>query len=305
MSGFVVMNCAVVRPYLQAFVDDELSPERCIEIEQHLAQCTECLAEVELTRSLCRATRASVAQCPMCPNVQARLAKCLQSETRGMSHSFDPPSWKVIAPLTAAAAVTLFLSGRGVQEQVPDVVKAARNVVSDGASYASSAGLESKGSASYSGERASQDVLEASTSQDSLMDFLIRHHAMRSEPEVVEPNSVNGLEPHLGFRVQPPDFGRYGARFEGAHLVPVNRTRAAVLHYNLGGKRVTLYMYNPEELPLRAQRALIPRVVGNRAVFVGNRRGYSIATCEREGVGYAVTTDLSGEESAELVAALQ
>jgi len=38
---------------------------------------------------------------------------------------------------------------------------------------------------------------------------------------------------------------------------------------------------------------------------VGNRRGYSIATCEREGVGYAVTTDLSGDESAELVAALQ
>jgi len=299
MSGFVVMNCAVVRPYLQAFVDDELSAERCIEIEQHLAQCTECLAEVELTRSVCRATRASVAQCPMCPSVQARLAKCLQSETRGMAHSFDPPSWKVIAPLTAAAAMTLFLSG-----QVPDAVKAARSAGMEGVNYGPSAGLESN-VASYNADRGKQDVMEAAAAQDSLMDFLIRHHATRSEPEVVEPGSVNNMEPHLGFRVQPPDFGRYGARFEGANLVPVNRTRAAVLHYNLGGKRVTLYVFNPEELPLRAQRALVPRVVGNRAVFVGNRRGYSIATCEREGVGYAVTTDLSGDESAELVAALQ
>jgi anti-sigma factor RsiW len=63
-------------------------------------------------------------------------------------------------------------------------------------------------------------------------------------------------------------------------------------------------MYNPEELPLRAQRALHPSVVGSQAVFVGNRRGYSIATCERKGVGYAFTGELSDEESAELVAAV-
>jgi anti-sigma factor RsiW len=303
MSCSVLLNCAAVRPYLQAFVDDELSPERCIEIEQHLAQCSECQAEVELTRSLCRATRASVVQCPMCPDVQARLAKCLQSETsRFGGHFFEPLSFKVIAPLSAAAALTLFLSARGgdigSDGWRPNVASAAVDGTRTESARGDTAGR--LGGQEIGG----QEMMEATAQDSSLMDFLIRHHASRFEPEVIEAGSVNHLEPHLGFRVQPPDFGRYGARFEGANLVPVNRTRAAVLHYNLGGKRVTLYVYNPEELPLRAQRALTPRVVGNRAVFVGHRRGYSIATCEREGVGYAVTTDLSGEESAELVAAL-
>ncbi len=300
------MSCCAVRPYLQAFVDDELSPERCIEIEQHLSECSECMAEVELTRSLCRATRTTVAQCPVCPDVHARLIQCLKEERmRNQGHSFDPLSWRVIAPLAAAAAMTLFLSAK-VPDALPDVVHAVTQAASQDASgYPGQTSTD--GSRVMSGQKemlsSTHEVVEAN-SQDGLMDFLIRHHAARFEPEVVEPALVNHLEPHLGFRVQPPDLRRYGARFEGANLVPVNRTRAAVLHYNLGGKRVTLYMYNPEELPLRAQRALTPRVVGNRAVFVGHRRGYSIATCESEGVGYAVTTDLSGEESAEIVAAL-
>ncbi len=301
------MNCCAVRPYLQAFVDDELSPERCIEIEQHLAECCECLAEVELTRSLRRATRVSVSDCPVCPDVHARLVKCLQNESVGRhhGHSFDPLSWRVIAPLAAAAAMTLFLSAR-VPGALPDVLQAASHAAADRAvSYSGHGVTDGARLASGQGDVLSttHEVIEAG-SQDGLMDFLIRHHASRFEPEVVEPSSFNHLEPRLGFRIRPPDLRRYGARFEGANLVPVNRTRAAVLHYNLGGKRVTLYMYNPDELPLRAQRALTPRVVGNRAVFVGHRRGYSIATCESEGVGYAVTTDLSGEESAELVAAL-
>lgn len=295
------MNCCAVRAYLQAFADNELSPERCIEIEQHLVQCSECLAEVDLTRSLCRATRTSIAQYSVCPDMHARLVKCLKEErSRHNSHSFDPLSWRVIAPLSAAAAMTLFLSAK-FPGAMPDVVTAVKQVASDQTSpMQRSASLDDN----EWGRNSSQEVMEASSQDSGLMDFLIRHHASRYEPDMVEPSSVNGLESHLGFRVQTPDLRRYGARFEGANMIPVNRSRAAVLHYNLGGKRVTLYMYNPDEISLRAQRALIPRVVGNRAVFVGHRRGYSIATCESEGVGYAVTADLSGEESAELVAAL-
>lgn len=293
------MNCCALRAYLQAFADNELSPERCIEIEQHLAQCSECLAEVELTRSLCRATRASVAQRAVCPEVHARLAKCLKEE-RLRQNSFDPLSWRVIAPLSAAAAMTLFLSAK-FPGAVPDVVTAVKQVASDRAgTKQSTASLDG----SELARNSSQEVMEASSQDSGLMDFLIRHHASRYESDMIEPASVKHLESHLGFRIQTPDLRRYGARFEGANMIPVNRSRAAVLHYNLGGKRVTLYMYNPEEISLRAQRALTPRVVGNRAVFVGHRRGYSIATCESEGVGYAVTADLSGEESAELVAAL-
>jgi len=44
--------------------------------------------------------------------------------------------------------------------------------------------------------------------------------------------------------------------------------------------------------------------VRNESVYVGNRRGVSIAATEHRGVGYAVATDLNDDESAELVAAV-
>jgi len=46
-------------------------------------------------------------------------------------------------------------------------------------------------------------------------------------------------------------------------------------------------------------------VVRNLPVYVGSRRGYSIAALEKRGVGYAVATDLDDRESAELVASIQ
>lgn len=262
------MSCAEIRPYLQAFVDEELSPERSIDVERHLGQCRECAAEVELTRSLCRATRTSVAGVAMCPEFQSRLCACLAEERRrqeGSSGSAPLSIW-VITPLAAAAALALFF---GVRE-------------TDHA----------------------DEIPVARASNDQLVDLLVDYHTNPAEPEAVDPSTVAHLEPELGFPVRAPDLGAFGARFEGANLIPFDQTRLARLRYSLGGRRVTLYMYDPEELPLRAQRALEPHVVGSRAVFVGSRRGYSIATCEKKGVGYAFTGELSDEESAELVAAV-
>ena len=144
----------------------------------------------------------------------------------------------------------------------------------------------------------------AKASNDHLVDLLVDHHTIPEEPDARDPSAVAHLEPELGFPVRAPDLNRFGARFEGAKLVPMDRSRVAKLQYNISGRRVTLYMYNPEEIPLRANRALHPSVVDNRPVFIGNRRGYSIATCEQKGIGYAVTGDLGDQESAELVAAV-
>jgi len=76
--------------------------------------------------------------------------------------------------------------------------------------------------------------------------------------------------------------------------------RAALFRYRLANRPVTVYVYDARRVPLRA--VLEPRVVHNQAVHVGERRGYSIAALERRGVGYAVATDMDGDESAEIVA---
>lgn len=282
------MNCCAARPFLQAFVDNELSPERAIEVEQHLLACGECSDEVALTRELARATRHSVGENTMCPQFRARLCRSMAQERRRQERdvALDPLSWKVIAPLAAAVAMAIFVS------------------------YGGSAYHRIKAASDSSQPTEAWDQLSTASSamgpQENLMDFLVRNHSKGLPPGVVGAEGVDFLEPELGFAVHTPDLGRYGAHFEGAHLIPVGqRSRAAVLRYTLGGRRVTLYMYNPEELSLiRQHRNLQPRVIGGRAVFVGTSRGYSIATCERHGVGYAVTAELSGDESAELVAAL-
>lgn len=260
------MSCTEIRHYLQAFADSELSPERSIDVECHLLHCGECAAEVELTRSLRRATRSSMTRVSMCPDFQARLSCVLSDERKRQEAPYNEPlPWRVIMPLAAAAAMALFF---GMSDRV---------VAAD---------------------------LAPASMQNNVVDFLVRSHASIQTPEMRERSAVSHLEPQLGFPVRAPNLERYGARFEGANLVPLARTRLAMLHYSLGGRRLTLYMYDPMKLPLRGQLALQPRAVRNQAVFVGSRSGYGIAACEQRGVGYAVMGDLTGDESAELVAAI-
>ena len=268
------MSCQDIRPYLEAFVDHELSPERTLDVELHVAACAACHAEVEMSRTLAVVTRSAVAEVPCCPNFRARLGRSLAEERRRQEGPAPIVNkalpWRTISPIAAAAAMALLF----------------------GATQRHDGGGKS-------------DPLIAST-ENQLMDVLLQHHSAPPEPSLTALDSVKGMEPRLGFPVHPPNLERYGARFVGANLVNVDRSRAASLHYNLtNGHRLTYYVYDPEKVPLRAAvRTLHPRVVQNQAVFVGHRRGYSIATCERHGVGYAVTTELGDTESAELVAAL-
>ena len=102
--------------------------------------------------------------------------------------------------------------------------------------------------------------------------------------------------------VKVPSLSQYGAEWEGGSVVSMAKQsrRAASLRYKLDGHRLTVYVYDASRFPLRA--TLEPRVVRNMPVYVGTRRGYSIAAAEKRGVGYAVATDLDDTESAEIVA---
>jgi len=71
----------------------------------------------------------------------------------------------------------------------------------------------------------------------------------------------------------------------------------------MGGRHVTLYVYNSTRVPIES-RLTARTVRNNEHVYVGSRRGVSIAAAEHRGVGYALASDFSDDESAELVAAV-
>ncbi len=280
------MNCRRVLPLLDAFADGELAPDQVLTVEQHVVDCQRCAEQIRLDHAMRTSTRRAVlADVEVSSAFKARIADALAAE-RAREQAPAPPqpmtplSWRSIAPLALAATVALyFAAGRSKSG----------DALNTGASASAHAGLTSSAGAVTAGV-------------EQLIDELVSHHVRAEKPSVTEPTLARRFEPEVGVPVRVPSL--YGAHWEGASVVPVRgarNQRAASLRYNLGGRRVTLYVYNSKRVPLRA--TLEPRVVYNTPVYVGSRRGYSIAAVERRGVGYAVATDLNEPESAELVVA--
>ena len=263
------MKCCEARAYLEAYADAELSTERCLDVEAHLSDCPCCQAELEMHHNVTCLVRSACKGDQPSASFEDRLQKCLREESSRQDRAALPLPWSTITPLAAAAAAAFWFSYSNHQPLA-------------------------RGS----------DLVSAVSSPDELVEALVLHHSAPKSPEFTDTAAVKQLEPELGLAIHAPNLDRYGAHFEGGGIFNVDSANAASLYYSVAGHRVTVYVYDPEALPLRMTRELHPRVVRDRAVFVGKRRGYSIAACERQGVGYAIAGDLSDDESAELVAAL-
>lgn len=268
-------------PLLEPFVDGELEPEKMLEVEQHIVECRLCAERIRLSHAVRVSTRRAVrAAAPVSAEFEARILAAFAAERerqRALEEERTPRhrmlSWRSVLPLAAAAAVTLVWAANANDAE--------RN----------------KAAKFRSAYQAKQPE-----SLERVIESLVDYHLETTAPEVTEPALLRQLEPEVGVPVRLPSLKNYGARWEGARIVPVNNLRAASLRYHLGGHRVTVYVYNSSRVPI--ETTLEQRVVRNEPVYVGTRRGLSIAAVQRRGVGYAITTDLNDRESAELVASL-
>jgi anti-sigma factor RsiW len=273
-------GCRRVAPQLEAFGDGELGADQVLEIEQHLLDCSACTERVRVNHALRVSMRRAVRSAtPVMPAFQERIQRALRAEAArerevdtaveqlGQHHSL---SWRTVVPVAAAAALTLV--------------------------WAASTGNSRSTAQRQSYTSASLD------NADQLLEELVDHHMSAQRPQVTEPALLSQLEPEVGVPLRVPSLKDYGARWEGGSVVPVSNQHAASLCYRVDGHRVTLYVYNSSRVPIEAK--LEPRVVRNEPVYVGSRRGVSIAATEHRGVGYAIATDLNDDESAELVASV-
>jgi anti-sigma factor RsiW len=273
-------SCRQIAPLLEAFGDEELAPEMFLEVEQHLVDCTTCTERVRLNQALHLSVRNAVRNsAPVMPAFEERIAAALRAEAaredavdgvveREAQHH-HMLSWRSVVPVAAAAAATLVWAASTSNQQA-----------------------QSRDKTPYT----------QAENADQLLEELVDHHMNASGPEVTKPELLSQLEPQVGVPLSLPSLRDYGARWEGGSVVPVSDQHAASLRYMVGGHRVTLYVYNSSRVPIETR--LKQRVVRNEDVYVGNRRGVSIAATEHRGVGYAIATDLNDDESAELVAAV-
>jgi hypothetical protein len=257
-----------------------------LEVQTHVESCEQCSSIVRLERSLRQSLRQVTYDDALVSDAfRARIQDALRKAERPVvaraprqrrtrtAHGMREVAMYWGGPLAFAAALLVWLGGQSSKHEVPPVAP-----------------------------QAAPQAVSASVSSDEILDRLLDYHSAPPVPEVTEPRLVPQLERDVGVRVRMPTL--MNAEWQGASVVPVMRgLRAATLRYKLPDEHsVTIYVYDAARVPLRA--ALKERMVRQQAVYVGHRRGYSIAALERRGLGYAVATDQDDPESVELVTSL-
>lgn len=104
----------------------------------------------------------------------------------------------------------------------------------------------------------------------------------------------------VDFPVHVPQFRMASAALRGGRLASIGDKQAAYLVYDVNGNKVSVFVFDPSELPVRAQRKA---TIGNRDVFFDEEHGYNVAMFQDCGVGYAIASDMDQEQMTKLVSA--
>jgi anti-sigma factor (TIGR02949 family) len=104
----------------------------------------------------------------------------------------------------------------------------------------------------------------------------------------------------VDFPVRPPQFRNMEAAFRGGRLASIGDKQAAYLVYDIKGNKVSVFVFDPSQLPIEARRKA---VIGNREVFFDEEHGYNVAMFRDRGVGYAIASDLDDAAMSKLVSA--
>lgn len=101
----------------------------------------------------------------------------------------------------------------------------------------------------------------------------------------------------VDFAVHPPRLPN-NAALRGGRLANIRDRQAAYLVYDVGGRKVSVFVFDPGDLRLGGKQQ---RQIGNRQVFLDSERGYNVALFRHHDVGYAFTSDMDQDHMLQLV----
>ncbi len=260
---------------LGPFGDGELEPSKMMEVEAHVEKCEGCRERVLLDE----ATRSSVRQmvkqsAPEGLRVRvsaAMIAEQARTEARteAVARTSNSMGWRTMVPLATAAAFAL---AWGAMSRGPIARTTASNNVRAGFG-------------------------------DDLLSELVAEHSSPLPPDRTDPNKVGELGQYVGVPVHATTLHQQNARFVGGRVLGVHQERAAMLQYEIheGGttRRVSVFVFDPRRIQVN-DTDLVAQPVGTAQVRVGHQNGYSVAVTQREGVGYALASDMDEEKTAAL-----
>jgi len=76
------MGCETVRPFLQAYGDNELSVESAVEVEQHLEECWQCRTALERARRFAETLSRLYPRAPLPPGLEERVGHAWRTPVR-------------------------------------------------------------------------------------------------------------------------------------------------------------------------------------------------------------------------------
>ena len=299
------MICREVSRAVDPYVDGELEPSHVLEVERHLQACDTCSARASLRRSMKRSVRLA-AQADRAPtSLRARIARSSRALAATEAARARPTGLRAALPWAAAAAVAIGVGG-GIR---------AMGAMGQGNGSSGSSG-------SIAGSNVEANVMSANASHAMLLDEFASYHARPLPPEELDPVRVNTVfSPIVGVPVHPSSVtagfegfqaisssGMSGYTFAGARLMRVHNEAAATLSYTFGGSRVTVFVFDPQRIQIKSACCLTPHLVNahgqERLILMGRAKGYPLAAFERDGVGYAVSGDITESQVTEIATKL-
>lgn len=316
-------DCQKQRHLIGAFIDGHLDARTSLDLEEHFSACSDCRDHIAFERSLRASLKRSVKSERCTDAFRARLREAALSACAGVTtseaapvSSAPPPSVSasraqalaVIAGKAAPASVPSSASATAVVQTFGAADKIARRRRPRGLSWKTALPIASAAALALVWGAANRGPLHRAEAQrafdDDLLDELVAEHAAPLPPERTDPREVDKFAQYVGVPVRPINLEqRAGAKFVGARVVPHHRARAAMLQYEIpegqGVRRVSVLVYDPKRIRVHDDD-LSPRAVGTAEVRIGRANGYSVAVTQRDGVGYALATDMDTEKSVHL-----
>ncbi len=268
------MNCELFQRHVGAFVDGELDAATAVEFERHLETCEPCLDHLEFEAATRDHVRESWEAPPTPEGLAERMCAALDAEDARQAEQAKPLvpiRWRIAVPLSAAAAVGIFVlaaveaDGRKTEAAALDVV------------------------------RVHSAALPADVSVPVPVAMPV---SMLAGQRVDEREEIaRYFRGKVGFPVRPAEFAGREARLVGARLSNVRERQAAALYYDVGGQRVTVVV---TDAPLENSAEAVE--VEGRQLYFRNVGGYAVPVRQEEGIRYAFTGDLDRDQLLHLAA---